>query len=75
MVRVTFKLEKDAQAAVSKFNGQPADGRTLTVKVVGGVNATILGRLSVKVDDSVDVLMADSASGGSYVSMFSFRIV
>ena len=61
VVRVTFKHEKDAQAAVAKFNGQPADGRTLEVKIVGGVNATLSGRMGVAVQDgSVDVLMGDS---------------
>ena len=66
-VRVTFKHEKDAQAAVSKFDGQPADGRTLSVSVVGGVNATLAGRLEkVAIDsDSVDVLMEGDGSSGS----------
>ncbi|GJE91444.1 RNA-binding protein [Phanerochaete sordida] len=68
VVRLVFKNEKDAQAAVSKFNGQPADGRTLAVKIVGGSNATLAGRLSVAAlddIDSVDVLMDGGASGGS----------
>lgn len=68
MVRLVFKNERDAQAAVTKFNGQPADGRILVVKIVGGANASLAGRLSVAVNESVDVLMGDSASsGGSYV--------
>lgn len=63
-VRLTYKHEKDAQAAVAKFHGQPADGRTLEVKVVGGVNASLGGRLGVAVQDlgSVDVLMDESRS-------------
>lgn len=69
IVRLVFKNEKDAQAAVSKFHGQPADGRILSVKIVGGANASLAGRLSAAaVDDidSVDVLMDGSgASGGS----------
>ncbi|CCM04636.1 uncharacterized protein FIBRA_06820 [Fibroporia radiculosa] len=67
IVRITFKHEKDAQAAVAKFHGQPADGRTLEVKIVGGVNATLGGRImgtSVS-DDSVDVLMEGNVSSGS----------
>lgn len=67
IVRITFKHEQDAQAAVTKFHGQPADGRLLEVKVVGGVNATLGGRImgaSVP-DDSVDVLMGDDGSSGS----------
>ena len=68
-MRLIFKNEKDAQAAVSKFHGQPADGRTLSVKIVGGSNASLAGRLSAAaVDDidSVDVLMEGAgASGGS----------
>ncbi|TFY53860.1 hypothetical protein EVJ58_g9206 [Rhodofomes roseus] len=69
VVRVTFKHEKDAQDAVAKFDGQPADGRTLSVRVVGGVNATLVGRLEGAVvdSDSVDVLMDDGGSSGSYV--------
>lgn len=66
-VRLTYKQEKDAQAAVAKFNGQPADGRTLEVKVVGGVNASLGGRLGIAVQDvgSVDFLMDDSPSSKS----------
>lgn len=66
-MRVTFKYEKDAQAAVSKFDGQPADGRTLVVRVVGGVNATLVGRLEGAAldSDSVDVLMEGSGSSSS----------
>ena len=67
IVRLTYKHEKDAQAAVSKFDGQPADGRTLSVSVVGGVNATLAGRLEkAAIDsDSVDVLMEGDGSSGS----------
>lgn len=62
IVRLTFKNEKDAQAAVAKFNGQQADGKTLEVRVVGGVNASLFGRLGVTVqNDSVDVLMEENA--------------
>lgn len=64
-MRLTFKSEKDAQAAVKKFDGQPADGRILSVKVVGGVNVSLPGRLGVAVSDSVDVLMDGAASTGS----------
>ena len=60
-----YKNEKDAQTAISTFNGQPADGRVLQVKVAGGANATLGGRLSAAVEDSVDVLMDDGPSGGS----------
>lgn len=69
-VRVTFKQEKDAQAAVALFDGQPADGRMLTVKVVGGVNVSLGGRLSggMVQDDSVDVLMGDDGGSGSCVN-------
>ncbi|KZT00552.1 uncharacterized protein LAESUDRAFT_732220 [Laetiporus sulphureus 93-53] len=67
IVRVTFKFEKDAQAAVAKFHGQPADGRLLEVKIIGGVNATLGGRImgAAIEEDSVDVLMEDGSSGGS----------
>ena len=62
-MRLTYKNEKDAQAAVTTFNNQPADGRTLVVKIVGNGNATLAGRLGATVGDSVDVLMDDSSSG------------
>ncbi|KAI0827870.1 hypothetical protein BC628DRAFT_121680 [Trametes gibbosa] len=63
VVRLTYKNEKDAQAAVAKFHGQPADGRMLEVKIVGGVNATLSGRISAAlVEGSVDVLMGDNVS-------------
>lgn len=52
---------------MQSFNDQPADGRVLVVKIVGGTNATLGGRLGAAVGDSVDVLMDDSA-GSSYVS-------
>ena len=62
VIRVVYKNEKDALAAVQKFNGQPADGRILSVKIVGNINASLSGRLSIPVGDSVDVLMEDTPS-------------
>jgi RNA recognition motif. (a.k.a. RRM, RBD, or RNP domain) len=57
-VRLTFKQEKDAREAVRVFDKQVADGRTLGVRIVGGVNASLSGRLSIGVvDGSVDALM------------------
>ena len=65
-MRLTYKHEKDAQAAVAKFHGQPADGRTLEVKVVGGVNATLSGRIGAAlVEGSVDDLMGEETNTGS----------
>lgn len=66
-VRVTFKHEADAQAAVSKFDGQPADGRTLSVQIVGGTNATLAGRLEKAAldGDSVDVYMESGGTSSS----------
>ncbi|KAL7277858.1 hypothetical protein ACG7TL_008804 [Trametes sanguinea] len=66
VVRLTYKNEKDAQAAVAKFHGQPADGRTLEVKIVGAHNASLSGRIGAAlVEGSVDVLMGDAAPSGS----------
>lgn len=42
------------------------------VKVVGGVNASLSGRLGVGLED-VDVLMQSEGSGGSYVALLSHR--
>ncbi|KAI0079311.1 hypothetical protein K474DRAFT_1592266 [Panus rudis PR-1116 ss-1] len=61
-VRVTFKHEADAQKAVITFNNQRADGRILTVKVVGGVNARLVGRIGPLQEDSVDALMQDDST-------------
>ncbi|EIW80762.1 hypothetical protein CONPUDRAFT_144703 [Coniophora puteana RWD-64-598 SS2] len=68
-VRLKFKTAAAAQDAVAKFNGQPADGRTLKVAVVGGASASLGGRLGGLVGDlaesgSVDALM-DGDNGGS----------
>ncbi|KAH8087864.1 hypothetical protein BXZ70DRAFT_978150 [Cristinia sonorae] len=67
VIRLTFKHEKDAQAAVAKFHGHLADGKVLEVKIVGGVNASFGGRLGVTaIDNSVDILMEeDNAQSGS----------
>lgn len=63
VVRVTFKHEADAQKAVSTFNNQRADGRVLAVKIVGGVNATLVGRIAALQEDrSVDALMQDDST-------------
>ncbi|KAI9441195.1 hypothetical protein H4582DRAFT_1810353 [Lactarius indigo] len=65
-VRLTFKQENDAREAVRVFDQQVADGRTLGVRVVGGVNASLSGRLSMSVvDGSVDALMETDTDGGS----------
>jgi len=65
-VRLTFKHDKDARTAVENFNGQVADGRPLSVRIVGGVNASLSGRLGVGVQDgSVDMLMDSGSNGGS----------
>ncbi|KAH9006613.1 hypothetical protein EDB86DRAFT_2875123 [Lactarius hatsudake] len=66
-VRLTFKQDNDAREAVRVFDQQVADGRTLGVRVVGGVNASLSGRLSMGVvDGSVDALMeVDTDSGSS----------
>jgi len=71
-VRLTFKQEKDAREAVRVFDQQVADGRALGVRVVGGVNASLSGRLSMGVvDGSVDALMETDTDSGSYVFLSS----
>ncbi|KAF7321570.1 Proline dehydrogenase [Mycena kentingensis (nom. inval.)] len=66
-IRVTFKTPAAASAAVSKFDGQPADGKTLSVRVVGTTAAgtSLGGRLGglVRDEGSVDVLMESADSG------------
>ncbi|KAJ7072624.1 hypothetical protein C8F01DRAFT_1104688 [Mycena amicta] len=63
-IRVIFKTSSAAAAAVQKFHNQPADGKTLSVRIVG-TNATSLGgRLGGPDGTGVDVLM-ESGDGGS----------
>jgi hypothetical protein len=68
-IRVTFKSSTSAAAAVQKFHNQTADGKTLSVRIVGSASAgTVLGgRLGgadglgiVRQEGSVDVLMNGS---------------
>lgn len=73
-IRLTFKTPTSAAAAVTKFHNQPADGKTLSVRIVGNTTAgTMLGaRLGgadglglVREEGSVDILMdvdVDSSS-------------
>ncbi|KAG1742541.1 hypothetical protein EDB19DRAFT_1701722 [Suillus lakei] len=67
IVRITFKLPAQADAAVNKFNGQPADGKILQVSIVGTKAVGLSGRLAgvESVDDSVDVLMEGGEEGAS----------
>lgn len=67
IVRITFKLPAHADAAVNKFNGQPADGKILQVSIVGTKAVGLSGRLAGvdAVDDSVDVLMEGGDEGNS----------
>jgi len=72
-IRLTFKTSTSASAAVQKFNNQPADGKVLSVRIVGSTTAgtTLGGRLGgadglglVREEGSVDVLMdLDNDSG------------
>lgn len=83
-IRLTFKVPASAAAAVQKFHNQPADGKVLSVRVVGNSTAgtTLGGRLGgvdglglVRDEGSVDVLMdMDDNNSGSYVyiSIISF---
>ncbi|KAG1781881.1 hypothetical protein EV702DRAFT_961822 [Suillus placidus] len=67
IVRITFKLPAQADAAVNKFNGQPADGKILQVSIVGTKAVGLSGRLAGVdvVDDSVDVLMEGGEESSS----------
>jgi hypothetical protein len=73
-IRVTFKAPQSAASAVQKFNGQPADGKTLAVRIVGSSTAgtTLGGRLGgtdglglVRQEGSVDILMDTDTDSGS----------
>lgn len=73
-IRIVFKASTSALSAVQKFNNQPADGKTLSVRIVGNTSAgtTLGGRLGgldglglVREEGSVDVLMASDNDTGS----------
>lgn len=73
-IRISFKTATAAAAAVQKFDAQPADGKILSVRVVGTSAAatTLGGRLGgadglglVREEGSVDVLMDANEEGGS----------
>lgn len=71
-IRVTFKSPSSATGAVQKFHNQPADGKTLSVQIIGSAATGLAGRLGgpdglglVREEGSVDVLMETSAEGGS----------
>lgn len=66
-IRIIFKQPASATAAVQKFHSQQADGRTLSVTIVGGTGVSLGGRLGL-VDGgtgSVDVLMQNDDTSGS----------
>lgn len=71
-IRITFKTQASASSAVQKFHNQPADGKILSVKIVGNsaMGTTLGGRLGggdglglVREEGSVDVLMNSEDSG------------
>ena len=77
-IRLTFKTPQAAAKAVQQFNNQPADGKTLFVKVVGASSTTLGSRLSgrdgpslAKEEGSVDVLMSSHDSGSCVVFLNS----
>lgn len=63
-VRLLFKEEKDAVSAIKQFNGETADGRTLSVKSVGNQPVNLAARLDgmLSGDGSVDALLPSSGS-------------
>lgn len=73
-IRVTFKAGSSATSAVQKFHNQQADGKTLSVRIVGSTSlgTTLTTRLGgpdglglVREEGSVDVLMGDTGESGS----------
>jgi len=73
-IRITFKTPASAASAVQKFHNQPADGKILSVKIVGNSasGVSLGGRLGgvdglglVREEGSVDVLMDGGNDSGS----------
>ncbi|RXW19206.1 hypothetical protein EST38_g6642 [Candolleomyces aberdarensis] len=81
-VRLHFKTAGAANAAVTKFNGQPADGKILSVTIVGtsAVGQSLASRFGkdglglVRQEGSVDVLM-DTDTDGPQSKMRSDALV
>jgi hypothetical protein len=75
VVRVVYKNGKDAQTAVSKFDGQVADGRKLSVRILGAVAADLGHRLGNKTvqNGSVDALIG-AENGGSCVTLHDLSL-
>jgi RNA recognition motif-containing protein len=75
-VRIHFKTPGAAKAAVTKFHGQPADGKVLEVSIVGSSTAgqTLASRFGkdglglVRQEGSVDVLMETDGAPTSYAT-------
>lgn len=59
-----FKEEKDALSAIKQFNGETADGKTLSVKSVGNQPVNLAARLDGMLpgDGSVDALLPSTGS-------------
>ena len=71
-------MPESAATAVQKFHNQQADGRTLSVTVVGGAGVSLGGRLGLGLGDvsttggSVDMLMDGGDTGSSWVFLSPF---
>lgn len=66
-MRLVFKRSQDAHAARGRFDGQHADGRPLSVRIVGSNSATLGARIGHDVvqDGSVDALLDAAPGAGS----------
>lgn len=69
-MRLTFKRAGDAKDAVTKFDGQPADGRTLRVRIVAAQAVSLHGRIAggdelMEGKDSVDDLINSNRTAES----------
>ncbi|KAF5345338.1 hypothetical protein D9758_008422 [Tetrapyrgos nigripes] len=70
-IRLTYKAQDSAEQAVKTFDKQPADGKVLSVKIVGSTTAgtSLSSRFDkdglglVRQEGSVDVLMESNDSG------------
>jgi len=81
-IRLTFKTPSGASSAVQKFNKQPADGKVLSVRLIGSTSSgtTLGGRLGgldglglVRDEGSVDVLIDAEESVGSKMRSDTLR--
>lgn len=74
-MRLVFKKPTDAQVAKTKFDGQNADGKTLSIKIVGANTTSLTARIShdIQKEGTVDALLSDAPSSYALLVPYTAR--